>query len=90
MVLRSLEKLGGDSKTPCAHSGDSVRDDEFNSYVSCFLILIKAFSMLVAHTFSCFICPLISVGDEWEGGRLHSGPNLPKFVPLTHNQCHCL
>jgi len=30
------------------------------------------------------------VGDEWEDGRLHSSPNLSKFIPPTHNWCHYL
>ena len=55
MVPRPLQKLGGDSKTTsCVHSGDSTWDDEFNSYMSCFLTLIKSISILVLHTHHLF------------------------------------
>ena len=40
MVPRPLQNLGGD---------DSTKDYEFNSYVSCFLTLIKIISTLVLH-----------------------------------------
>ena len=90
IVPRPLQKLGGNSQTPCVHSGDSIGGYEFNSFVSCSLTLIKAFSILVCMHIHLFFCPLTSVGDEWEGGRLYSSPNLLKFIPLTHNRCHHL
>ena len=89
MVPRPLQKLGGNSPC-CVHSGDSTRDCEFNSYVSYVLTLIKAYSILVCTHITWFYCPFISVGDEWEDGRLHSSPSLLKFIPPTHNWCHYL
>ena len=81
MVPRRLQKLGGGSHSShCVHCGDSTGDCEFNSYVSYVLTLIKAYSIFVcAHTFTWFYCLLTSVGDEWEDGRLHSGPSLSKL-----------
>ena len=91
MVPRPLQKLGDDSPLPfCVHSGDSIGDCEFNSYVSYVLTLIKAYSILVCTLITWFFCPLTSVGDEWEDGRLYSGLSLSKFIPPTHNVCHCL
>ena len=78
MIPRPLQKLGG----------DSIGGYEFNSYVCCFLTLVKGFSILVFTHIHLFFCPLTSVGDEWEDGRLHSGLNLLKFIPPTHNWCH--
>ena len=72
------------SKIPCVHNGDSIGDDEFNSYVSCFLTLRKKNSILV------LFCPITLVGDEWEDGRLHLGPNFSMFISPTHNRCHRL
>ena len=57
--------------------------------VSYFLILIKAYSILVCTHITWFFCSFTSIGDEWEDWGLHSGPNLSKFIPLTHNRCHC-
>ena len=34
----------------CVHNGNSTGDNEFNSYVFYVLVLIKAYSILVAHT----------------------------------------
>ena len=48
----------------CVHNGDSIRDGEFNSYVSCFLTLIKIISILVLQTHSLVLLFLTSVGDE--------------------------
>ena len=91
MVPRPLQKLRGNSNIfCCVHNGNSTSDNEFNSYVFYFLTLIKTFSILVLHIHHWFFCPLTLVGDEWEDGRLHSGPNLPEFIPPTHNRCHHL
>ena len=93
MILRPLQKLGGDSKTPVSTVATPFGDGEFNSYVSYFLTLKKKiyiFQYLFAHTSLGFFYPLTLVGDEWEGGRLHSGLNLLEFIPPTHNRCHCL
>ena len=68
------------------HSGDSTVDNEFNSYVSYVLTLIKAYSILVCIHITWFYCLLISIGNEWEDGRLHLGPSFLKFIPPTHNQ----
>ena len=87
MVPRPLQKLGGNSPC-CVHSGDSTRDCEFNSYVSYVLTLIKANSILVC-THIHLVYPFTSVGDEWEDGRLYSSSSLSKFIPPTHNWCHC-
>ena len=48
MVPRPLQKLGGDFTGDC----------EFHSYVSCFLTLIKAYSILVCIHITWFFCPL--------------------------------
>ena len=91
IVPRSLQKTRW-RLLRCVHSGDSTRDCEFNSYVPYFLTLIKKklFQYLFAHTSLSFFCPLTSIGDEWEDGRLHSSSNLAEFIPSTHNQCHRL
>ena len=47
MVPRPLQKLGGNSHIHCVHSGGSVGDDQFNSYVSYVLTLIKAYTKIV-------------------------------------------
>ena len=54
MVPRPLQKLSGDS-IRYVHSGDSTRDCEFNSYVSCFLTLIETISILVYTHFTWFL-----------------------------------
>ena len=74
----------------CVHSGDSTGDNEFNSFVCYFLNLDKNYFNTFAHILLGFFCPLTSVGDGKEDGRLHSGPNLPEFIPPTHNRCHRL
>ena len=74
----------------CVHSGDFAGDSEFNLYVSYVLTLIKAYSIFVFTHITWFVCSLTSVGDKWEDGRLHSGLSLSKFIPPTHNVCHCL
>jgi len=80
MVLKP--NLGGDPfpstlwftwprRTPprCTHSGDFTRDREFDSDVSHFLILIKAYLIFVYTHFTWFFFILFtSVGDEWESG----------------------
>ena len=81
MVPRSLQKLGGDS---------FVGDNDFNSYVSYFLSLIRTISILVCTHITWFLLPL-NLGWWWvEDGRLHSGPNHSKFISPTHNRCHRL
>ena len=47
-------------KTPCVHSGDFTGDSEFNSYVSCFLTLIKIISILFLHTHHLFLVGIIA------------------------------
>ena len=89
MVPWPLQKLGGDSIFYYVH-GDSVRDNKFNSYVSYVLTLIKAYSIFAQTHITWFFCPFTSIGDEWEDGRPHSSPSLSKFIPPTHNVCHCL
>ena len=80
MVPRSLQKLGG----------DYTRDCEFNFNVSC-LNLNKGLFHTCLHTHPLgSIVPFTLVSDEWEDGRLYSGPNLSKFIPPTYNVCHCL
>ena len=69
---------------------DSVGDNKFNSYVSYVLTLIKAYSIFAQTHITWFFCPFTSIGDEWEDGRPHSSPSLSKFIPPTHNVCHCL
>ena len=90
MVPRPLQKLSGNSIFRCVHSGDSAGDCEFNSYVFYVLTLIKAYSILVCTHITLFVCPLTLVGDKCEDGKLHLGPSLSKFIPPTHNVCHCL
>ena len=92
MIPRPLQKLSGDSIStpPNDHSGDSTRECEFDSYMSYVLTLIKAYSIFVFTHITWFVCSLTSVGDKWEDGRLHSGLSLSKFIPPTHNVCHCL
>ena len=88
MASKPLQKLGGDS--PLCPQWRLHWDCEFNAYVSYVLTLINAYSTLVCTHFTWFVCPLTAVGDEWEDGRLHSGPNLSEFIPPTHNWCHRL
>ena len=90
MVPRPLQKLSGDYIFRCVHSGDSVGDYEFNSYVFSVLTFIKAYSILVCTHITLFVCPLTLVGDKCEDGRLHLGPSLSRFIPLTHNVYHYL
>ena len=52
----------------CAHNGNSTGDREFDSNVFHFLILIKAYLTLFAHTFTWFFYPFAIVGEEWESG----------------------
>ena len=90
MAPRPLQKLGGDSIFYCVHSGNSAKDCQFNSYVSYVLTLTKAHSIIFCTHITWFVCPLTSIGDEWEDGRLHSSPSLSKFIPPTHIVCHYL
>ena len=88
MVPRPLQKLGSDS--PLASTVVTPLGIMSLITMSYVLTLIKTISIFVCTHFTWFVCPLSTVGDEWEDGRLHLGPNLPKFIPPTHNRCHLL
>jgi len=70
----------------CAHSGDSIRDSEFYSNVSYFLILMKACSILVCTHFTWFFCSFTSVSDEWEDEYAPFGPKYFEVHPIN-SQC---
>ena len=60
MVPRPLQKLGSDSSV--VSTVDFIGDGEFNSYVSCFLTLIKTISILVC---THITCSLLSLNLGW-------------------------
>ena len=63
MVLRPLQKLGGNFKTPCVYSGNSTGNYEFNSCVLFLNFDKNYFNIFFAHTSLGFFGPLTSVGD---------------------------
>ena len=71
----STEAYSPTPKVCCAHSGDSIRDREFDSNVSYFLILIKACSILVACISLGSFVPFTPVGEEWKDEYAPFGPN---------------
>ena len=69
MIPRPLKKLGSDSPR-CVHNGDSTGDNEFNSYVSYILTLIKAYSILVCtHNYMVHLSllPRLVMSGKMEG-----------------------
>ena len=71
----------------CAHNGNSTKDKEFDSNVFHFLILIKAYLTLFAHTFTWFFYPFAMVGDEWENGGYIQAKT---FRILSHQLTTCV
>ena len=78
-------------ETPCyVHNNDSARENEFNSYVSYVLTLIKAYLILVAHTITWFVLSLY-LGRWWvERWKALFGPKFfevhptnSQYVPLS-------
>ena len=89
--VHSIKEYSPLWKVHCAYSVDSTGDKEFDSNVSYFLILIKACSILVCTHFTLvllsFLPRLVISGKI---SMLHSGQSISKFIPWTHNLCHCL
>ena len=63
----------------CAHSGDSTRDREFDFNVSYFLILTKAYSILVCTHFTWFI---LSLSPRLVMSAKVEAPLRPKFFEV--------
>ena len=78
-----LSPLGWGICPHCAHSGDSTRDREFDSNMSYFLILIKAYSIFVCTHFTWFILSLSPRLVMSEKVEAPLGPKSSKVHPTN-------
>ena len=66
-----------------SHNDDFVRDREFDSNMSYFLILVKVCPIVVCTHFTWFFCPFTLVGDEWEDKYAPFGPKSFEVHPIN-------